>query len=400
MKKYYLLTPGPTPIPPEVASKEALPILHHRTTEFGAVFTEVLDLLRYAFQTKNDVLLLAGSGTGGMESAVANVLSSGEEAIVAACGAFGERWGKILESFGAKPIYVRDEWGHPTDIRKVADALQAHPKARAVFATHTETSTGVVNDVPALGELTADREAILVLDAISGLGGQELWTDAWKVDVVVTGSQKGLMNAPGLAMVSVSPKAWKVVENAKASRFYWDWRRIKKSIGDKETPFTPPVTLVVSLLQSLRNIKTETIEKIWERHAWLANATREGLTAIGLELFAKKPCNVLTAVSVPPGMDSKMLVRRMREEYGVSIAGGQEHLLGKIIRLAHMGYMDRFDILIGISAIEMMLAEMRYPVELGKGVSAAERALLTDRSGLRAQGSERSERTPSPEPRA
>lgn len=375
MKKYYLLTPGPTPVPPEVSAKEGLPVLHHRTSEFGVIFTEVLENLKYAFQTRHDVLLLTSSGTGAMESAVANLMSPGQTAIVASSGVFGDRWGKILESYGAQVIWVCEEPGRAIVPSKVEEALKKHPQAKAVFTTHTETSTGVVNDIEQLGALVSAASAVLVVDAISSLGGQELQTDGWKVDVVVSGSQKGLMNAPGLAMVSVSPKAWALVVASKSPRFYFDYRKIRQSIADKETPFTPAVTLVVALAEALRLLKHEGLENVWSRHAWLAQATREAVRAMGLALFAQNPCNVLTSIRVPSGVDGKKLVKRMREEYGVSIAGGQADLMGKIIRLAHMGYTDRFDVIVGIAALEMMLKDMGAPLEPGKGVAAAERLL-------------------------
>jgi aspartate aminotransferase-like enzyme len=375
MKKQYLITPGPTPIPPEVSSKEGLPILHHRTTEFGVFFDQVIEGLKYVFQTRNDLLLITCSGTGGMESAVANLMSPGDTAIVASSGAFGERWGKILERYGAQVVWVREPSGESINPAKVEVALKKNPNAKAVFTQHTETSTGVVNDIPKLGEIIAKTPAIFVLDAISGLGGQELRTDDWNVDVVVSGSQKGLMTAPGLAMISVSAKAWPVVEAAKSPRFYFDWRTMRKSIPNKETPYTPAVTLVVSMAEALRQIKQEGIENIWARHAWLANATREGVKAMGLTIFAKSPCNVLTSINVPAGVDGKKIIKRTREEYGVSIAGGQVELEGKIVRLAHMGYMERFDVIIGLSALEMMLNDMGAKVDLGKGVAAAERLL-------------------------
>lgn len=376
MKKYYLLTPGPTPIPPATAARASLPILHHRTHEFGAVFVEVLDGLQYVFQTQHEVLLLTGSGTGSMESAVANLLSPGDHAIVAACGVFGERWGKLLEAFGIQPILVRAEWGRAVTPDQLAQALQQHPEAKAVFTTHTETSTGVVNDIRAFGELTQRTETALVVDAISGLGGEAFRTDAWHVDVVVCGSQKGLMAPPGLSFVSVSPKAWKLVEAARSPRFYWDYRQIKRSIPEKETPFTPAVSLVAALAESLQMIRQEGLETIWQRHIRLAKATRAGLQALGLPLFADPPCHVLTAVRLPAGVDGKRLVRSLRDTDGVSIAGGQERLAGKIIRLAHMGYMDRFDLLVGLGALEMALITLGHPITPGCGVAAAERALL------------------------
>jgi aspartate aminotransferase-like enzyme len=375
MKKPYLITPGPTPIPPQVSAKEGLPVLHHRTTEFRAIFAEVIEGLKEVLQTKNDVFLLTSSGTAAMESAVANLVNAGETAIVATSGAFGDRWGKLLEAYGAQVVYVKAEWGRAVNPTDLAKALKLTPQAKAVFCQHTETSTGVVTDLSEFGRLVAGTPAVLVVDAISGLAGQELQTDAWKLDVVVSGSQKGLMTAPGLSVIAAGPKAWPLIEASKNPRFYLDWRKMKKSIPDNETPFTPAVTLVVSMDEALRQIKAEGLPSIWARHAWMAQATRAGIAAMNLELFAKDPCNVLTSVVVPEGIDGKKLVKRLREDYGVSVAGGQAHLLGKIFRLAHMGYMERFDVIIALSAVEMMLHDMGRPIELGKGVAAAERIL-------------------------
>jgi aspartate aminotransferase-like enzyme len=383
MKKHYLITPGPTPIPPEVSAKEGLPILHHRTSEFGTIFLEVLENLKYVFQTKNDVLLLTASGTGSMEASAANLVSPGETAIVASTGNFGDRWAKLLDTYGAKVVLLREIDGQSVDIAKVQDALRKNPDAKAVFTQHTETSTGVVNDIKTLGSIISQSNALLVVDAISGLVGQELRMDDWKVDVVVTGSQKGLMTAPGLSFTSLSPRAWAAVEASKSPRFYFDYRRMKKALADKGTPFTPGVTLIVALAEALRQIRQEGLENVWARHTWLANATRAGVKAMGLTLFAKTPCDVLTSITVPAGIEGKKIVKRMREEHGVSIAGGQGELVGKIVRLAHMGYMDRFDIITALSSLEMILSDMGAKIELGKGVGAAQQLLVKGPAGTR-----------------
>ena len=376
MKKHYLLTPGPTPIPPEVALKEALPILHHRTGEFAAIFSDVAESLKYVFQTKNDVLIVASSGTGAMESSVVNLLKPGDAALVASCGNFGDRWTKILEAYGIKPQVIAVEWGktiNPADIEK---ALKANPQIKAVYTTFTETSTGVVNDIAAIGKIIAASNAVFVLDAISGLAGQELKSDDWQVDVVVSGSQKGFMLAPGLAFVSVSAKAWKLVEEAALPRFYWDWRKMKKSLATKETPFPPPVTLIVALQEAVKMIKAKGIENIWQECRLHAKAARAGMKAIGLELFGDNPCEVVTSAKVPQGVDGGKIVKMLREEYGVSIAGGQGALKGKIIRFAHMGYIGKADILVGFACLEMVLTRLGYKLEKGKAVAAAEEALL------------------------
>jgi aspartate aminotransferase-like enzyme len=376
MKKNYLITPGPTPVPPEVSAKEGLPILHHRTSEFGMIFSQVIEDLKYVFQTKNDVLMTAGSGTAALESAVANLLSPGDKALVVSTGWFGDRFKKICDAYGINALFIREPEGDVAIPSKIEDMLKQHPDIKVVFVTHTETSTGVVNPIEEIGRIVAKTNAVMAVDSVSGLAGQDLQTDNWLADVVCTGSQKGLMTAPGLAIVSVSKKAWPLVEAAKCPRFYFDWRKMKKSVADKETPFTPPVTIVAAQGEALRQIKQEGLPHLFARHAWLANAMRAGVQALGFKLFAKVPCNVLTSVALPEGLNGKTIVKRMREEYGVSIAGGQGDLDGKIIRLAHMGYMERFDVIIAISAFEMMLHEMGHPVQLGKGVAAAQLALL------------------------
>jgi len=376
MKKHYLLTPGPTPIPPEVALKEALPILHHRTSEFGAIFQEVEEGLKYVYQTKNDVLIMAASGTGAMESSVINLLSPGDNALVASCGNFGERWAKIMEAYGIKPTVIAAEWGKTVNSVEIEKALKANPKIKAVYTTFTETSTGVANDIKAIGAIVAATPAVLVVDAISGLGGQEFLTDDWKVDVAVAGSQKGLMLAPGLAFASVSEKAWKVAETAKLPRFYWDWRKMRKSLATKETPFTPAVTLIVALSEAIKMIKVVGIENVWKECRLLARAARAGMRAIGLELFGDNPCDVETSAKVPAGVDGGKIVKMLREEYGVSIAGGQGALKGKIIRFAHMGYIQKPDLFVGFACLEMVLIKLGYKLEKGKSVAAVQEELL------------------------
>lgn len=376
MKKHYLLTPGPTPVPPEVALKEALPILHHRTSEFGAIFADVAEGLKYVYQTKNDVLILSSSGTGAMESSIVNLLSPGDEALVASCGNFGERWSKIMEAYGIKPQVIAAEWGKSVEPAAIEKALKGNPRIKAVYTTFTETSTGVVNDIAAIGKIVAASPAVFVVDAISGLAGEEFRTDDWQVDVAVAGSQKGLMLGPGLAFAAVSEKAWKLCEAAKLPRFYWDWRKMRKSLATKETPFTPPVTLIVALQESIRLIKAKGIENLWAEYRLLARASRAGMKAIGLELFGEKPCHVVTSALVPAGIEGGKIVKMLREEYGVSIAGGQGTLKGKIIRFAHMGYIGKADILVGFACLEMVLARLGHTLVKGAAVAAAEEELI------------------------
>lgn len=360
MKKYYLLTPGPTPIPPRVAAKSAEPIIHHRTKEFTDVFAAVQDGLKYVFRTKQDILMISGSGTAAMDAAVSNTTSPGDEVLVGSIGSFGERWVQIVTAFNLKPTIIREEWGKPLDPAKVEDALKKNSNIKVVFVQHTDTSTGTVNDIKKLGEIVAKTSALLVVDAVSGLAGEELHMDDWKLDVVVAGSQKGLMTAPGIAMAALSDKAWAAVEKAKSPRFYSDFKTIRASIKTGETPWTPPVTLFQSLAEALKMIKEDTIEKTWEHHRVLARAAQAGIKAMGFPLFSAKPCTVLTAATLPQGFDGNLLIRKMLDDHGVSIAGGQEHLKGKIFRLAHMGYMDSFDLVIGLEALERTLTAMGY----------------------------------------
>jgi aspartate aminotransferase-like enzyme len=375
MMKHYLLTPGPTPIPPEVAAKEALPILHHRTNEFGVIYRDVAESLKYIFQTKNEVYILAASGTGAMETTVVNLLSPGDEIIVASCGNFGDRWIKIAQGYGVKVISASVKWGKAVKPDEIEKALEKNPGVKAVYTTFTETSTGVANDIEKIGQIVSKTNAVLVVDAISGLVGQEFRTDEWRVDVVVSGSQKGFMLAPGLAFIAMSDKAWKLSENSKIPKFYFDIRKYKKSYATNETPFTPPVTLIVALKESVRLIKERGLENIWDDCKLLAKAARAGMEALGLELFGENPCKVVTSASVPVEIGAK-IVKTLREKYGVSIAGGQGDLKGKIIRFAHMGYIGKADLLVGFACLEMVLIELGLDVEKGRAVAAAEEALL------------------------
>lgn len=376
MKKY-LLTPGPTPVPERVLLASAQPIIHHRTPECGQVLSEDIEGLKYVFQTKNDLFIFAASGTGAMEACVVNLLSPQDKVLIVNTGAFGRRWVNITKLFGIEPEVIEYPWGRIANPKDVEKKLKEIPGIKAVFTQSTETSTGVVNDIQTIGKIVAKTEAVLVVDAVSGLGGQELNTDEWNVDVVAGGSQKGLMLPPGLAFVSISQKAWKLVENSKLPKFYWDFKAYKKFLEEKkQTPYTSAVSLLLGLQEALRMIKEEGLEQILQRHAILASATRKAVEALGLELFAEAPCNVVTAVKVPEGVDGVKLVKMMREEYGVGIAGGQREYKGKIFRIAHLGYMDRFDVIIGLSALEIALSKLGYKIEVGKGIAAAEKEFL------------------------
>lgn len=361
MKKYILLTPGPTPLPPAVSQAMAQPILHHRTSEFGQMFDFVIKEMQYVYRTKNSVVMITTSGTGTMEAAVANLLSPGDKTLVYVTGAFGERFVKIHQAYGLSPVVVSEEWGTPASADKLRDALKKNPGLKAVFFQHTDTSTGIVNDLKALSAVVHEvqPEALVVVDSVSGLAAEPLETDAWGLDVVVTGSQKGLMAAPGLGFVAISERAWKAVDAAKLPRFYFDFRSMRKSLKDSETPYTPGVTLVAGQAEALKMIRKEGIENVWKRTDALAQLTRDWAKKMGLSLFAKKPANILTAINLPAGVDGQKLIEEILDEEGISIAGGQLHLKGKIIRIAHMGYITKSDLEAGFAALEKRLAGVK-----------------------------------------
>lgn len=377
MKKNYLLTPGPTPLPAEICEALSRPIIHHRTPQFQAVLKEVEEGLKAVFQTKNDVFILTSSGTGAMEAAVVNLLSWGDKALVIEGGKFGERWTELCEAYGVKPEVIKVEWGKSLDPHILKDHLSPEKGFKAVFTTLCETSTGVTFDIEAIGAVVKETDAVLVVDAISGLGAIDLQTDEWSADVVVCGSQKGLMLPPGLGFISVSKKAWKRVEESKCPKYYFDLKEAKKTLDKTDTPFTPAIGLVIALNEALKMMRAEGLENIFKRHRKFADATRAAMLALKLELFAPKAgSDAVTAVKVPQGIDGEKLVKTMRDEYGVTIAGGQGEMKGKIIRVAHMGYMGEFDIILGIACLEKVLKKMGYAFELGTGLKAAQEVLL------------------------
>jgi aspartate aminotransferase-like enzyme len=377
MRKNYLLTPGPTPLPPEVRAAMARPIIHHRTPQFQAMLKEAGEGLKYVFQTKNDVFILTSSGTGAMEAAVVNILSPQDTALVIQGGKFGERWTEICKAYGIMAETLDVEWGKAVEPAELEKRLKANPKIKAVFTTLCETSTGVVNDIASCGRLIKNTDAVLVVDAISGLGAIDLKTDDWSCDIVVSGSQKGLMLPPGLGFLSLSPKAAKMVEASKSPRYYFDLRKAKKAYDKTDTPFTPAITLVVALNEALRMIKQDSLEVVFARHKKLAEATKAAVKALGLELFAPTAgSDVVTSVKVPAGIDGEKLVKTMRDTYGVTIAGGQAELKGKVFRFAHMGFVEEFDIITGISCLEKVLTQMGYKFQMGSGVRAAEEIFL------------------------
>ena len=373
--KARLFTPGPTPVPEETLLELAKPVTYHRTAEAKAILGEVTEDLKYVFQTKNTVLTLTSSGTGGMDAAVACSSVPGDKAILLTAGRWGERWRGVLKAYGANVINVEVPYGKAVTPQMLDIALRANPDARIVLSTLSETSTGVGHDIAAFGELVAKTDALLLVDAISGLGAMECRTDDWKIDICVTGSQKALMLPPGLAFVSVSEKAWKVIEATPVRNFYLDLRRYKKSIAESDTPFTPANTLIKAQRVSLKKIRTEGIENLWARHAKMATACRAAVAAMGLELFAERPNNGLTVITVPANIDGSATLKTMEKKYGYKLADGQDNMKGKIWRLSHMGYTDAFDVLGAISALELVLIESGYAMTPGAGVAAFQTSL-------------------------
>jgi aspartate aminotransferase-like enzyme len=379
MKKYYLMAPGPTPIPPEVLQALSRPILHHRTPEFEALFARVRGGLADLLETRSEVLVLAASGTGAMEAAVVNLLSPGDEAIVIRCGKFGERWGEITRAFGVTAHTLDAPYGDTIAPERVAEALRAHPRAKAVFATQSETSTGVLQGIEAYATLTRGTETLLVVDTVSSLGAVACPMDAWGVDVVVTGSQKGLMCPPGLAFIALNDRAWRAAERATCPKFYWDLRSERKWQAKRQAQYTPAVSLLMGLDVAIGLLQAEGLPQVYRRHDRLARAMRGGAEALGLTLFPRAtPSPAVTAIVAPPGVDGEAVVRAYGEEHNITIAGGQGEMKGKIFRLAHLGYVGEYDVIIGLAALERVLARLGVPVDFGVGIAAAQKILAKE----------------------
>ncbi len=375
-EKGYLMTPGPTPIPPEVEAAMAQPIAYHRGPEFQALLGRVLPRLKEVFRTESEVALLTASGSAAMESAVANLCSPGDRVLVVSAGYFGERWAQIVGRYGCDVVHLRYAWGDLPDAGDVAARLAETGGARVVYCTQGETSTGVVADVKAIAERAGAAGALCVVDAVSCLGAVPLEPDAWGIDVVVSGSQKALMTPPGLAFASVSPAALAAARSATSPRFYLDWERTLTSQAERRTPFTPAVSLVRGLDAALDLLLADGLEAAWERSRRLGRACRAGVRAMGLELFSPDDDSsaVVTAVRVPPGLDGVAIVRSMRERSGVTAAGGQGELKGKIVRIGHIGYVDLGDVTAALAALERAVAEAGGAVEGGVAVERARAA--------------------------
>ena len=379
MRKPRLMTPGPSPVPEDVLLELARPVIHHRSSEAVAVVAEVVDGLKYAFRTRNDVLILASSGTGSMEAAVVNTVPAGARAIVLDAGWFSSRWAALCRTFGIEPIVLATEWGRPVEPESVATALKEHPDAVAVFGTLSETSTGTGHPVEAIGRVVAATPAIFVVDGISGVGAMECRTDAWKIDVLCVGSQKALMLPPGLAFLAVSPKAWAKIDAFESPSYYFNLKLARESMKDFATPFTPAHTLIGGLKVALGRIKAEGIENVWGRHRRMSEACRAGIVALGLELFSARPAEGMTVFRVPDGFEDSAIRSKLSGRFGITTIGGQDKLKGQIVRVGHMGYMDELDVISGLAALEIVLDELGFPVEPGRAITAAQRVLIVEK---------------------
>jgi len=372
MKKYYLAAPGPTPVPEMVLLEMAKPIIHHRTKTFEKVMAQAREGLKWIFQTKEEVLMLASAGSGAMEAALANTLSPGDTIVAIRSGKFGERWSEIAKGLGLRVIDFDVEWGKAVNPKDIRGLLERHPEVKAVLCQACETSTGVIHPVEELVKTTRASDVLMMVDAITALGIVDLPMDKWSIDVMVTGSQKAFMLPPGLSMIALSPKAWEANASAKCTRYYFDLKKELEAHKKNQTNFTPAISLIQGLNKSLEMMKEETLEGIFTRHARLAAATQAAVKAWGLELLAPEaPSNSLTAVRCPSGVDGEKLVQHMQDKYGVTIIGGQDKLKGKIFRLGHMGYCGDFDVITMLSATEMTLKDLDAKIELGRGVAAA-----------------------------
>ncbi len=378
MEKKYLFSPGPTMLPPEVLLKMAEPIMHHREPAFEKIFAEIREGLKYLFQTKNEVLVFTSSGTGAMEGAVSNILSRGDKALVIRGGKFGERWGEICKAYGIEFIPIDVEWGKAVEPESIRKALESDPAIRAVYSQASETSTGVRHPIREIAEIVKRYEdKVIVVDAITGIGVFDIPTDEWGIDVVVSGSQKALMLPPGLAFAALSEKAWRLVERSNLPKFYFDFKKELKSTKKNQSSYTPAISLFVGLRESLNMIRKEGLEALFRRHEKLARATREAIKALGLGLYAPdSPSNAVTAVKIPEGIDGERLKDLFFERFGITVAEGQGRAKGKIIRIAHLGYYGRLDMVMVISALEMLLKEMGHRFELGAGVRRLEEVLM------------------------
>jgi aspartate aminotransferase-like enzyme len=367
-----LRIPGPTPLPERVVRSMNRPMIDHRGPEFAAILAEITAGAKRVFKTSNDLLLLTSSGTGGLESAVANLVSPGDEVVVALCGNFGERFAALAAAYGADVVRLEFEWGQPVDPADLAAVLERHPNAKVVLLTHNETSTGLTNPLQALARVARDAGRIVVVDGVSSISSIAIETDSWGIDVAVTGSQKGWMAPPGLALLSVSDRAWEQQARSRSPRFYFDWKEAKTWADKGMTPFTPAIGVIFALQEGLRMLEEEGLDAVYERHGRLARATQTGLEALGFRLYAQDGyrSNTVTSATPPQGLDVNVLRKLLNDKYGVVIAGGQGKMTGKMIRVGHLGAIAAGDIVQVLWAIEQALEELDIAPSDGRGVAA------------------------------
>lgn len=377
-QKQYLLIPGPTPVPTASALAGAAPMINHRSAEFGRLLGNVTGALQRVLQTRNQVLIFPGAGTGAMEAAAVNLISPGERVLVTVAGEFGARFAEIIRDQGGDVRALEFAWGKPVDPEAVGTALRSDPSVVALVVTHNETSTGVTMDLAALRSVIPREEVLFIVDAVSSAGAIDLRPDDWGVDVVVTASQKGLMTPPGLALVALSEKAWEKAQRTPCRSYYWSFSRARRYLErpSPQTPYTPAVSLLYALRESLRQIETEGLAHVFRRHTLLARAVRAGIRALGLELLAEDAwaSPTVTAVKAPPWLEVKRLLRELEERYGVVLAGGQGPLAGKLFRIGHVGHVAWSDVVVALAALEMAYRRLGGQVKLGNAVAAAEEA--------------------------
>lgn len=375
LKKKYLLSPGPTPLPQEVQAAAACQIIHHRSPEFSELFASVTKSLQYIFQTRQEVFILTSSGTGAMEAAVVNTLCPGDKVITLNCGKFGARWAHICRTYGIEVAEVRIAWGENFTPVDLEDLLRKHPTAKAVFSTLSATSTGTIYDIHGFGKLLRDTETILIVDGISGVGAMPCPMDEWAIDVLISGSQKAFMTPPGLAYIALSDKAWKMAKKSTLPKFYFDVKTAKNALQKKTSAWTPGTSLIIQQQKALNIMQSLGLEYLFKHHAILGSATRAAVKSIGLELLSKNPGNILTAVKIPHGLDGIKLTKTIQQKYQVYIAGAQDPHKGKFFRIGHLGYTSGFDIITALSALEMALLEQEYKFTLGSSIRAAQEIL-------------------------
>ena len=370
MKKRYIFAPGPTAVPPEVLLAGAEPTIHHRSADFPPIFERCQKALRQVFQTEHPVLITASSGTGALEAAMVSSISPGEKVICLESGKFGERWCEVAQAYGMNLVKIEVEWGKGADIALFEKALQEHPDAKALVLTQTETSTGAVNDIEAVARLARNTETLLIVDAVSAFLAEPMKMDEWGVDIVGTGSQKALMMPPGLGFIAVGPRAQKAIQNAQTPCYYFNLKKYLKSLSQSDTPFTPAVNMFYALEKSLEGVLAVGLEEVWARHEVLARAGRAAAQAMNIELFSDPPSVVVTACKAPGGIGGGDIVKALKA-MGITIAGGQAHLKGKIFRFATLGYYDAFDTMTIVSALELALGHLGHNYDQGAGASAA-----------------------------